>query len=230
MIIGIIGALENEIRPLFEQLEAPTKTNIAHAPFASGMIHDKQVVVATSGIGKVNAALCAQLLITEFHCTQILNIGTAGALDNSLKTGDIVISSEVIEHSVDLSPLGYKQGQIPGMAVLAYPADARLISFAEKVAQSFQNLRYVKGTIVSGDSFIASNESKDAIHTEFNALAVEMEGAAIGHVCFLNDIPFVVIRSISDGADTDASESYEAHANELAQESCELAGLLVKAL
>ena len=229
-IIGIIGAVKDETEPLFGQLEASVQSTTASITFTSGTLHGKQVIIATSGIGKVNSSLCTQLLMSEFHCTHIINIGTAGAIDDSLKTGDVVISSEVIEHSVDLSPLGYKKGQIPGMAVLAFPADANLVMLAEKVAQSFQNLQYSKGRIVSGDSFIASEESKEAIHTEFNALAVEMEGAAIGHVCFLNDIPFVVIRSISDGAGSNASESYEAHANELALESCELASLLVQAI
>lgn len=208
--IGIIGAMEKEIISIKEKMEIiVTKKNVG-LDFYIGKLNDKNVVLVRSGIGKVNAAICTQVLIDLYAVDYVINVGIAGAISKELDIGDIVISECAVEHDFDTSPLGDPVGFISGTDVIEFNADQELVNLALEAAKKVNpSKNIVKGTIASGDQFIATCEAKNKIRGNFKALCAEMEGAAIAHTCFVNDIPFVIIRSISDKADEGSSISYE---------------------
>jgi len=207
--IGIIGAMEEEVLTLKEKMDIREVRSIASLDFFVGTINKKKCIVVQSGIGKVNAAVCTQILIDIFYVDAIINTGVAGALSQSLEIGDIVISKDAVQHDFDATSFGYEKGIIPRMKESYFKSDEHLIKIALK-ASNFLNSRtnvYVE-RIVSGDQFIADPIRKAEIIREFNGFCTEMEGAAIAHVCNLNNIPCVIIRSISDKADASAEMNF----------------------
>lgn len=207
--IGIIGAMEEEISRLKEQMEGMTVTRKASMEFCKGTLAGKQVVVVRSGIGKVNAAVCTQILADEFQVEAIINTGIAGSLNNDINIGDIVISTDVLHHDMDTTGFGYPRGQVPRMEVFSFQADQAMRSLAVKVCREVNpDIQVFEGRIATGDQFISDKKIKDDIADFSGADAVEMEGAAIGHTAYLNNVPFLVIRAISDKADGSASMDY----------------------
>lgn len=208
-MIGIIGAMGVEIRALAEKLENKEVKTIAGVEYMKGTIHGKSVVLAVCGIGKVFAAICAQTMILTYHPDVIINSGVAGTLTDELSIGDIAVSTHVVQHDMDTSPLGDPKGLISGINVIAFPADGTLVDKFSNILEE-KGINFKTGVIASGDQFLASKEKKDEIVKNFSAIAGEMEGGAIGHVCFVNNVKFCVLRAISDCADGTGAEDYTA--------------------
>lgn len=210
-MIGIIGAMESEVESIFANMTSKEKININNLTFYKGLLFNKDVVVVKCGIGKVNAALCTQLLILTFKVDKIINTGIAGATGKGLNIYDFVVSSQAVYHDFDTSFFGYKLGQVPGMEE-TFKADEDLQKLALQAFEKSElakNHKIQNGLIASGDQFIAGGERKSFIINNFHPLCVEMEGCAIAHTCFANNIPFVIIRCMSDCADDSAVETYE---------------------
>ena len=207
---GIIGAMESEVKELGGNLQNKETVEYSGLTFLCGFLGGKNVVIVKSGIGKVNAALCAQALILKFNVTAIINTGIAGALRSGLKIFDFVISSAAVYHDFDTTAFGYKVGQVPGM-VEQFTADKAL---GELALNAFEKTEFAKehkaviGLIASGDQFISDSKQKKNIKANFDPSCVEMEGAAIAHTCYLNKIPFVIVRCMSDMADETVEATY----------------------
>lgn len=199
--VGIIGAMDIEVAQLCEQLADEEVSNKAGLEFHAGKLADVDVVVVRSGIGKVNAALCTQALVDLYAPEFIVNTGIGGSLDSEITIGDIVVSSNLVQHDVDVTDLGYQLGEIPGCDSLDFPADERCVSAALEAARGLE-FEATSGRIVSGDQFISSEDAKKRLTSSFSGLCCEMEGAAIAQVATANAIPFVVIRTISDNGDS----------------------------
>lgn len=197
-MIGIIGAMKEEVDAILAIMEEPVKLEHYGVKFHTGKINGKDCVVCKSGVGKVNAARSTQIMVDRFDPPYIINVGSAGALEPSLEIGDIVISDSCIQHDADITAFGHPKGYIAGVRYIE--ADARLIEQCKKAIELSVDNKYniCIGTVASGDQFISSEEKKRELHQEFGAWCAEMEGAAIAHVCHLCNKPFVVIRSISD--------------------------------
>lgn len=207
--IGIIGAMEEEVSRIKEKMENVTITTRASMEFNEGTLEGKKVVVVRSGIGKVNAGICTQILADLFQVDAVINTGIAGSLNNDVNIGDIVLSTDVLHHDMDATGFGYKKGQIPRMEAFSFEADKELRGLALKVCKEVNpEIGVHEGRIASGDQFISDNEVKDNIVEEFGGFAVEMEGAAIGQAAYLNEIPFLIVRAISDKADGSATMDY----------------------
>ena len=208
MKLGIIGAMDVEVATLKEKMENVTVANHAGSAYYEGTLEGCPAVVVQCGVGKVNAAICAQILINLYHVTHIVNTGIAGSLCADLDIGDLVISQDAIHHDFDLRFWDRPIGQVPGMDVIAFPADEMLknAAFAAAEAENPGHTRF--GRVASGDQFICSKEQKDAIIENTGALCAEMEGASIAHTAYRNGIPFVIIRAISDKADDSAEMDY----------------------
>ena len=208
-MIGIIGAMDEEVAALKEKMEVEKVTDRASMQFVTGKLEGKEVTVVRSGIGKVNAAVCAQILASEFHVDTLINTGIACSLDAKIDIGDMVISTDALHHDMDATAFGYPLGEVPRMDILAFPADEKLIRLAvEANEEANPDIHTFTGRVVSGDQFVASDEVKEKIRSNFGGLCTEMEGAAIAHTAYLNDISYVIIRAISDKADGSASEDY----------------------
>lgn len=208
-LIGIIGAMEEEVAQLKEQMQEISVRRKAGMEFFKGTLMGKPAVVVRSGIGKVNAAVCTQILADDYQVTAVINTGIAGSLKNEINIGDIVVSQDVLQHDVDAREFGYPLGQIPRMDTLSFSADAGLISVAEEVCRQVNpEISVFTGRVVSGDQFVADSGKKKFISENFAGFCTEMEGAAIGQTAYLNGIPFVVLRAISDKADNSASMDY----------------------
>jgi len=207
-VVGLIGAMDEEIKLLLEGMEERTTVVKAGIEFHRGRVSGKTAVVCKSGVGKVNAAVTSQILVDTFGVSRILFTGVAGALHPELNIGDIVISSECMQHDMDATALGFSRGVIPFQEVSAFPADPDLVVLAEKACYDLKMV-HLTGTVLSGDQFIADRQKGAALRAELNGVCAEMEGAAVAQVCFMNGIPFVIIRSISDKADGSAHASFE---------------------
>ncbi len=208
-MIGIIGAMEEEISILKESMKLEEVKNIAGMEFYKGSINDSKLVIVRSGIGKVNAAVCTQLLISTFDVNCIINTGVAGGLADDIDIADVVVSTELVQYDMDATNFGYKPGEIPRMGIVKFPADKELIAKFEDAFNSLDmDIRLYKGIVASGDRFVADNKIKQEIKNNFNAACVEMEGAAIAHVAYLNHLPCLVIRTISDKANDSAGMDY----------------------
>lgn len=229
--IGIIGAMEEEVSKLKQIMQDVKIEEKASMEFNVGTLNGKQVVVVRSGIGKVNAGICTQILADDFQVEGIINTGIAGSLKNEINIGDIVISTDALQHDVDAREFGYEPGQIPRMDVLAFKADEKLISQAEKSSHEVNpEVGVFKGRVVSGDQFIADKKVKESIIEKFQGYCTEMEGAAIAQAAYLNHIPFVVIRSISDKADDSASVDYPAFEKKAIENGVRLVSHMVSML
>ncbi|MBP3825621.1 MAG: 5'-methylthioadenosine/adenosylhomocysteine nucleosidase [Butyrivibrio sp.] len=200
--IGIIGAMEVEVESLKAAMTIKNTVNKASMEFFEGTIGTTEVVVVRSGICKVNAGICVQILVDTFGVTHVLNTGVAGSLDARINIGDIVLSTDAAYHDVDATVFGYKKGEIPQMGVLSFPADKGLIEKAKAAIKTVApDLGIFEGRVCSGDQFISDKAVKDAIIENLGGMCCEMEGAGIAQACYLNKIPFIIIRAISDKAD-----------------------------
>lgn len=207
--IGIIGAMEVEVAILKEKMEDVRIIKKASMDFYEGILAGKKVVVVRSGIGKVNAGICAQILADVFSVDAIINTGIAGSLNKNINIGDIVLSTDVVQHDMDATGFGYRKGQIPQMPVFFFNADDNLRRLAAEVCKEVNpDIQVFEGRIASGDLFVCDQDVKNRIVSEFSAYATEMEGAAIGQAAYLNEIPFLVVRAISDKADGSAQMDY----------------------
>lgn len=215
--IGIIGAMDEEVISIKEEMDLISTRNIIGLDFYMGKMGGNNIVVVRSGIGKVNAAICAQVLIDMYGVDYIVNVGVAGAVAKELEIGDIVISSECIHHDFDTTIFGDPLGFISRMNVSYFKADEELVKLAKNVSEAVIENKVVVGRIASGDQFISSNEKKAFLWNEFKASCAEMEGAAVAHACYLNKIPFVIIRSISDKAEDSSEHDYQAFFRESAK-------------
>ena len=216
-VIGVIGAMDEEVSSLQEQLTDKIVTTIAGMDFYEGKLEGKNVIIVKCGVGKVNAGICAQLLIQNFGVDKVINTGVAGSLDADIDIGDIVVSSEAVQHDFDLTPLGYAPGETDVDGIVAFPADESMVKDAvNAVKEAAPEINVFEGRICTGDQFIASKEKKEYIISTFGGLCCEMEGGAIAQACYLNDTPFVIIRAISDKADDSEEMSYEQFEEEAA--------------
>ena len=210
-MLGIIGAMEEEVAKIRESLEGVTTKQIAGMNFCQGSLEGKPVVVVRSGIGKVNAAVCTQILVDCYQVSGVINTGIAGSLKAEINIGDIVLSSDALQHDMDATGFGYPVGQIPQMDIFAFPGDGKLRRLAEEMCGLVNpDIRTHVGRVVSGDQFISDRGVKERIARQFGGMCTEMEGAAIAQAAYLNGIPFVVIRAISDKADDSATVDYPA--------------------
>jgi adenosylhomocysteine nucleosidase len=209
MVIGIIGAMDEEVKKLKDEMEIQGKLSKAKMEFFAGKLWDRDVVVVTCGIGKVNAAVCAQILVDDFKVDKVINVGVAGGIGEDVVPGDVVIASNLVQHDMDTTAFGDKFGQIPRMDTFDFKGDEAMIEAAKQACSNINNHKSFVGRIVSGDQFVADVEKVRWLKAEFDAMACEMEGGSIAHVCYLNSVPFVVIRSISDNANTGAHMDFE---------------------
>ncbi len=217
-MIGIIGAMESETAAIIRAMEKAETNEVSGVRFVRGTWGGKEVVVATSGVGKVFAALCAEAMILTYHPECIINTGVAGALDPRLEILNVVIAEQVVQHDMDTSPLGDPVGMLSGLNKVELPADPRLCTAFETAARAI-GATAVRGVVASGDQFIAEQQKKNLIRSRFNAACCEMEGAAIGQVCYVNKVPFAILRAISDGASEEAAMDFPAFAKKAARQS-----------
>ena len=199
-VLGVIGAMKIETDGLRAAMTDTREETVSGILFTAGLLEGCPVVVATCGVGKVAAALCAEAMILRFGVTALLNTGVAGGLHPSLKVCDVVVADSVVQHDMDTSPLGDPVGLISGLNLVRIPADEKMRDLLAKAARE-SGANTLVGTVASGDQFVADKAVKDRIVSQFSALACEMEGAAIGQVAYTNGVPFAVLRSISDGGD-----------------------------
>lgn len=205
--LGIIGAMQEEIETLLADLQEKTSSQHAGSTFYTGKLENTDVVIVQCGIGKVNSAICAQILCDCYGVTHIVNTGIAGSLSAQLDIGDLVISRDVMHHDVDCTAFGYPVGKVPGMPD-TYSADDALISYAFEAAEAVNPGHNRMGRVASGDQFVCTREKKDKIIADTQAFCTEMEGASIAHTAYRNGVPFVILRAISDKADDSAEMDY----------------------
>jgi adenosylhomocysteine nucleosidase len=230
-VIGIIGAMEEEVTTLKEEANVSEPEKIADMEFCKGELDGKDVVIVQCGMGKVNAGICAHTLINDFGCTKIINTGVAGSLDNKIDIGDIVISTEAVQHDFDVEPIGFKKGEVPYTGLVAFPADEELRKEAvEATKKEASGVRYFEGRVCSGDQFIATREQKKEIEDNFGGLCCEMEGAAVAQACYLNHTPFVIIRAISDKEDASQTIDYETFKEGAAKRCAGIVEYMVKTM
>ncbi|MFS0784555.1 5'-methylthioadenosine/adenosylhomocysteine nucleosidase [Bacillus sp. 1P06AnD] len=231
--IGIIGAMDSEVKTLKSQLSNTKVVKKAGLEFFRGSLNGKEVVIVQSGVGKVNAALCTQILVDEFNVGTLINTGVAGGLYDKLKVGDVVVSSRAVEHDMDITAFGHKKGYISDMSENGEPTyfstDKALAEKTQKIANEVlkENQAYI-GTIASGDIFVSDQALKQSLITNFDAYAAEMEGAAIAHVASVNKLPVIIIRSISDLANGEAEMTYDEFEVKAAENSAKIVNRLLK--
>ncbi len=229
--IGIIGAMDAEVKSLKEAAKITKTTKIAEMEFCEGTLKDKDVVIVKCGMGKVNAGICAHTLINDFNCTAIINTGVAGSLDNQIDIGDIVVSTDAVQHDYDVEAIGFKKGEIPYTGQYAFPADEALRAAAVKaVRESVDDIRVFEGRVCSGDQFISKKEQKEKIIADFGGMCCEMEGAAIAQACYLNNKPFVIIRAISDKPDETEIVEYKVFEAKAAERCAKIVKSMVASL
>lgn len=230
-VIGIIGAMDEEVSILVDLMDIRETIKKASLEFYKGILEGKNVVLVKCGIGKVNSALCAQILISEFKVDAIVNTGVAGALNEKLDVNDIVISTDAIQYDVDTTAFGDPNGVIPRMKTSVFKADERLIDAAYKSSvEEVKTHKVLKGRVVTGDKFINSKELKEELVNDFGGYCGEMEGGAIAHVCYLNNTPFVIIRAMSDKADGSADVTYDVFVHDAANNSKDIVLNMLKSI
>ena len=208
-MIGIIGAMDEEVEQLVEVMEITREETKACMTFKAGKLAGKDVVIVRSGIGKVNAGICAQILVDRFGVDTLINTGIAGSLDAQIDIGDMVISTDALHHDMDATIFGDPAGQIPRMDTLSFPADEKLVKKAVAANEKANpDIHTFTGRVVSGDQFISDKDVKERISSLFHPMCVEMEGAGIAQAAYLNKVSYVIIRAISDKADNSATMDY----------------------
>ncbi len=209
-MIGIIGAMDKEVNDIIALMSEVKKQEVAGMIFHAGILNGCKVVVVRSGIGKVNSAACTQILIDKFDVEKIIDTGIAGGLAEKVNIGDIVISKDAIQHDFDTTIFGDQPGEITNMHIREFPADDELIDIAKKSCdEAVPDVIYHVGRILTGDQFISNDDVKARLREVFDGTCAEMEGAAIAHVAYINRVPFVIIRAISDKAGSDAYIAYD---------------------
>ena len=206
--IALIGAMNEEIELLVAHMTDISETVKAGITFREGTYFGKNVVVCRTGVGKVNAAVTTQILIDQFGVEAVIFTGVAGALDPELQIGDLVISTECVQHDMDVTALGFPRGVIPYAENSVYAADSKLVDLAVASGEKLFAGKVKKGRVLSGDQFIASREVVASLYQELNGVCVEMEGSSVAQVCAMNAIPYVVLRSMSDKADGSAHVNF----------------------
>ena len=206
--LGIIGAMQVEVEILLSAMNNKVEKTIAGSTFYEGTLENLEVVEVQCGVGKVNAAICAQILCSCFGITHLVNTGIAGSLCADLDIGDLVVSTDAMYHDFDCVHFGYPYGKVPGMDVTSFPADEAMIGYAFDAAEAVNPGHTKKGRVASGDQFVAVKELKDRIIANTQGLCTEMEGAAIAQTAYRNQVPFVILRAISDKADNSATMDY----------------------
>ena len=219
MKIGIIGAMQMEVDNLKEAMENQSTVSVSGINFVCGNINDVEVVAAVCGVGKVFAAICAEAMILKFQPDMIINIGVAGTLTKDLGVMDVAIASDVFQHDMDTSALGDPVGLISGLNQIFFPVDEKMKTILCEVLRD-KGINYVAGPIATGDLFMHDAAKKAQVRQDFGAIAAEMEGGSIGHVCTVNGVPFAVLRSISDG--DGGAMDYQTFAEKAAEVSIEV--------
>lgn len=208
-MIGIIGAMDKEIDDLKNVMKDVSEEKISGMTFYKGALSGKDVVLVRSGIGKVNAAMCTEALIIKYNVECVINTGIAGSLNSKIDIGDIVLSTDSLEHDMDVSGLGYDKGVVPDQECSIYPAADDIRKIAKEACEAVNpDIKVFEGRVVSGDKFVSDKEIKDFLVNTFNGMCTEMEGASIAHTAYLNNVPYLVIRAISDKADDSADMDY----------------------
>ena len=208
-MLGIIGAMEEEVAELKKDMQIDETIEQAGMVFCKGSLGGKDVVIVRSGIGKVNAGICAQILVDRFGVDTLINTGIAGSLDAQIDIGDMVISTDALYHDMDATIFGDPAGQIPRMDTLSFPADEKLVKKAVAANEKANpDIHTFTGRVVSGDQFISDKDVKERISSLFHPMCVEMEGAGIAQAAYLNKVSYVIIRAISDKADNSATMDY----------------------
>ena len=206
--LGIIGAMTIEIETLKEHLQDMVLSSRTGMEFCEGTLEGTPVVIVQCGVGKVNAAMCAQILCDCYGVTHLVNTGIAGSLNAALDIGDLVVSKDAMYHDFDCVHFGYEMGKVPGMDVVSFPADETLMGYALAAAEAVHPGHVKVGRIASGDQFVAEKPLKEQIISRTQGLCTEMEGAAIAQTAYRNQVPFVILRAISDKADDSAQMDY----------------------
>ena len=226
-MIGIIAAMQKEMDTIEEAMSSSVREKVGGIEFLRGEIGGCDVVCSVCGIGKVFAAMCAEAMIIRYAPSLVINTGVGGTLTRELSVGDVAIAEAVCQHDMDTTALGDEPGLISGINRVYFEADGSAVDMIEEIAGGM-GIKTHRGTIASGDRFIASQAEKERIVSTFGAVSCEMEGAAVGHVCFVNSTPFAVIRAISDDADGGACEDYPAFAAASAAKSAAIVCALAK--
>lgn len=222
-MLGIIGAMDEEVAKLKDCLQGVSVKNRAGMDFYQGSLNGRQVVVVRSGIGKVNAAVCTQILVDDYQVSGVINTGIAGSLRAEIDIGDIVLSTDMVQHDMDATGFGYPVGQIPQMNIFSFPADEKLRCLAEECCHLVNpDIHTYSGRVVSGDQFISDKEKKKWLAETFNGSCTEMEGAAIAQAAWLNNVPVLIVRAISDKADDSANMDYQTFEAKAIQHSVNL--------
>ena len=206
--LGIIGAMEIEVAILKSKLENAKITKVGPMDFFEGKLAGCDVVIVMCGVGKVHAAMCTQVLCSQFGVNAIVNTGVAGSLDAEMDICDVLVSTDAIQHDMDVTHLGYHVGKVPGLDVQAFPADEKLMKYAFEVSEALRPGHTKMGRVATGDQFVSSQTLKDRIIADTDAKCTEMEGGAIAQVAYVNRVPFVILRAISDKADGSAELDY----------------------
>ena len=228
-MLGIIGAMDEEVARIKEQLTDVQVETRAAMDFYRGKLGGKETVVVRSGIGKVNAAICTQILADVYQVSGVVNTGIAGSLKAEIDIGDIVLSSDALQHDMDATGFGYAPGQVPRVDTLAFPADKGLIQLVKDCCGEVNpDIHTFVGRVVSGDQFISDKNKKEWLVNTFAGYCTEMEGAAIAQACYLNGIPFLIVRAISDKADDSASVDYSVFEAKAIEHSVNLLTELIK--
>lgn len=220
-MIGIIGAMDIEVEGLLALASDKEIKQISGLTFTKGKLYGKDVVIAKCGCGKVNSALCCEAMILTYHPDIIVNTGVSGSLTRELGVCDIAIAEDVCQHDFDTSPIGDPVGMISDINLIKIPADSKAVASFSEIAKGF-GINYKVGTIASGDIFVAEAETKKAITAYFGAISCEMEGGSIGHVCYMNDTPFAVLRAISDNANDDSPMDFPSFAKKASKQSIDI--------
>lgn len=229
--IGIIGAMDEEVSILKEKMDVDEVSNVAGMEFHQGKLYGKDVIIVRSGIGKVNAAVCSQILISVYGVDVLINTGVAGSLRNEINIGDIVLSKDALHHDMDATGFGYAKGVIPRMEDSIFAADSRLIDLAKEVNEEVNpDIKTYVGRVVSGDQFVSDADTKETLVKQFEGYCTEMEGAAIAQTAYLNNIPYLVIRAISDKADQSAEMDYSEFERQAIQHTVHLVTELINRL
>ena len=219
--IGIIGAMGVEVKLLRSMMTETTEETVSGIEYVSGKLAGADVVIAKCGVGKVFAALCTQTMLLRYAPDCIINVGVAGALGGGLKIGSVAIADQVVQHDMDTSAIGDPVGLISGINQIYLPCSGPLVELLRTSVEAL-HVHYAVGTIASGDRFVCRTDEKERIVSLFGAIACEMEGAAIGHVCYVNNVDCAILRAISDGGDEDSQLDYSAFVRSAADQAARI--------
>lgn len=229
-MVGLIGAMAVEMEALMAQVQDKQETRIGMDTFVSGKLFGQDAVLAVCGPGKVNAALCAQSMILHYHPVWVLNLGVAGAGDSDVSIGDMVIATAVVQHDCDTSPIGDPVGLVSKLNLIELPCDKTLRMQLAQAASTLSDAKVHEGIIATGDQFISNGEVRSRIHAQFHAKAVEMEGGAVAHACYMHGVPCGVLRSISDKANGESEMDYPTFVKLAASHSTQVVEQLLRAM